>query len=357
MTSKTEIVLKKSSIPDKIPEANALVVGEIAVNLVDKKLYSKTTSEEVIQIGSGSLYGLDDTSNIIPTDKNFLQFNVNEWDYREVSPVITLNVSGHVVGNTSIILNNLESNVANLILQFNSDMVFENINVTSNVNVGMVTTSNTFVGIGTGFSNIELLTSGSSWSIPENVKKWKVTVIGGGGQGGGSRNQVRWVGAGGGSGAVAVYIFNRIDGINTMSYSIGQGGNAGGNFEDGQDGTSTTATYNSYTVTGGGGSGGLSSATNEGRGAGGVSTNGILNLNGFFGYHGGREANENSPIGTGGDTPLGYGVGGKHTGLTTVENGQNGEGIGSGGSGSKAGTSGTAARGGFGANGAIIVEY
>ena len=49
-----QIILKKSSVAGKIPLATDLAVGEIAVNLADKALYSKDAGGTVIQLGGGS---------------------------------------------------------------------------------------------------------------------------------------------------------------------------------------------------------------------------------------------------------------------------------------------------------------
>lgn len=48
-----KIILKKSSVASKVPLATDLDVGEIAVNLVDQKLYSKKADGTVILVGSG----------------------------------------------------------------------------------------------------------------------------------------------------------------------------------------------------------------------------------------------------------------------------------------------------------------
>jgi len=48
-----KIVLKKSSVAAKVPLSTDLDVGEIAVNLVDQKLYSKKTDGTVIVVGNG----------------------------------------------------------------------------------------------------------------------------------------------------------------------------------------------------------------------------------------------------------------------------------------------------------------
>lgn len=48
------IILKKSSVAGKVPLASDLQVGELAVNLVDSKLYSKDASGTVIEVGGAA---------------------------------------------------------------------------------------------------------------------------------------------------------------------------------------------------------------------------------------------------------------------------------------------------------------
>lgn len=48
------IILKKSSTASAIPSAGSLEAGELAVNLADAKLYTKTTGGAVILVGSAS---------------------------------------------------------------------------------------------------------------------------------------------------------------------------------------------------------------------------------------------------------------------------------------------------------------
>jgi hypothetical protein len=47
-----KIILKKSSVAAKVPLATDLEVGEIAVNLADKKLYSKNAGGTVVELGN-----------------------------------------------------------------------------------------------------------------------------------------------------------------------------------------------------------------------------------------------------------------------------------------------------------------
>ena len=47
-----KLILKKSSVAAKVPLATDLEVGELAVNLVDKKLYSKNAGGTVVNVGN-----------------------------------------------------------------------------------------------------------------------------------------------------------------------------------------------------------------------------------------------------------------------------------------------------------------
>jgi hypothetical protein len=67
------IQIKRSSTAAAIPTAGQLAAGELAVNLVDRKLYSKNASGTVIQLGGGATgAGQDDVfyenSQAVTTD-------------------------------------------------------------------------------------------------------------------------------------------------------------------------------------------------------------------------------------------------------------------------------------------------
>lgn len=53
----TKIIPKKSSVVDKVPLAADLEVGEIAINLADKKIYSKNSANTVVEIGGSASGG------------------------------------------------------------------------------------------------------------------------------------------------------------------------------------------------------------------------------------------------------------------------------------------------------------
>ena len=45
------VITKKSTVSGKAPVAADLVVGELAVNTADKKLYTKHSDNSIVQIG------------------------------------------------------------------------------------------------------------------------------------------------------------------------------------------------------------------------------------------------------------------------------------------------------------------
>ena len=64
------ILLKRSSTASSVPAAGSLQAGELAVNLADQKLYSKTTGGAVVQVGFGNL-----TSAMVTTALGFTPYN------------------------------------------------------------------------------------------------------------------------------------------------------------------------------------------------------------------------------------------------------------------------------------------
>lgn len=77
-----KIIIKRSSVAGKIPLATDLEVGELAVNLVDKVLFTKNASGDVVPLdqnggGGGAVNGVFyendqtvNTSYTITTNKN-----------------------------------------------------------------------------------------------------------------------------------------------------------------------------------------------------------------------------------------------------------------------------------------------
>jgi hypothetical protein len=70
-----KIILKKSSVPSKVPQLSDLEYGELAINYADGILHYKTSSNTIGSIGAGGV----DTGNVVgPTsavDSNFAAFD------------------------------------------------------------------------------------------------------------------------------------------------------------------------------------------------------------------------------------------------------------------------------------------
>ena len=68
----TVIKIKRSETPNQIPGASALAVHELAMNVTDGKLYTKTSGNVVKEIGGAgavSLESVTNSGNVSPTTK------------------------------------------------------------------------------------------------------------------------------------------------------------------------------------------------------------------------------------------------------------------------------------------------
>ena len=90
------ILLKRSSTASSVPAAASLQPGELAVNLADPRLYSKTAGGTVVQVGFGNL-----TSGMVTTALGFTPYNsTNPNGYITASGSIT-GSSGSCTGNAA----------------------------------------------------------------------------------------------------------------------------------------------------------------------------------------------------------------------------------------------------------------
>jgi hypothetical protein len=167
-----------------------------------------------------------------------------------------------------------------------------------------------------GFSNVQVFTATGTFTVPTNITRVKVTVIGGGGTG------ASGAGGGGGGGGTAIKIVTGLTPAGTVAVTVG-----------GVAGTSSFAAYCSAT-------GGATVSSIVG-GAGGVGSSGDINLAGGGGGGGGTTGSFNV-YGTGGASSIG---GGGYGAINSA--GGNGGNYGGGGAGGA----------GVGAGGIVIVEY
>ena len=197
-------------------------------------------------------------------------------------------------------------------------------------------------GTGGGFSNMEIITSSTTWNVPSGITKAKITVIGAGGGGSGNKTDRSSMGAFGGNGGVAIGILTGLSG--SYSITVGTGGTGG----SGGSGTSTgTAGGNSsfgtaISATGGGGASGDTAGTH---GTGTVSSGTVIrqSARGLPAPYEVSGVAKNGTLNGGAAAPSAYSVSDIF-------------GAGLGGASSLA-ISGTAYTGGGGIGGVVIIEY
>jgi hypothetical protein len=194
--------------------------------------------------------------------------------------------------------------------------------------------------------NIEVLSSGTSWTCPAGIYKVKIRGVGGGGSGGRAVSSIpSCSGAGGGYFEAVVAVAPGT----AYTYAIGAGGGAATvNGTAGTAGGNTTFNDGVTTYTGNGGSAGLATPANSSTTplvVGGTATNGSINVRGGPGYTVGGTLNIS--VAQGGSTPLG--MGGV---LGQAVNAQSASGYGAGGYGAPGNTNSNA-----GTQGVLILEY
>lgn len=216
--------------------------------------------------------------------------------------------------------------------------------VSGNVQTSTLTanavTATSFIGAVT--RGIKSITATGDWTVPANITRVKVRVVGAGGNGGsGIAGTDGGYGGGGGAGGYTegVYDLTAAE-ISTLTVSVVVGVPGSG-----------TSSFGAHASATGGSAGSNGSSSSGAGGAGGLGVGGSDAVN-LYGPAGGSKREHNS----GGDGFFGQGGNAPDpTGLAGIV-GEAGTGPGSGGSGGVAISSGTYA-GGAGADGIVIVEW
>lgn len=152
----------------------------------------------------------------------------------------------------------------------------------------------------TAGSQVFVLTSGTSWTVPAGVTSIKVWAVGAGGGGGGSNGNDSRAGGGGGGGGVAYRQFTVSSG-QAISYVVGSPGTGGSNSNDGNKGGNTTVTVSGTTIRGEGGDKGRFNDNSNSNG--GTASGGTTNVTG------GRGSGASGDVGGGGGGGIGGGDG------------------------------------------------
>ena len=92
----TVIKIKRSETPNQIPGASALAVHELAMNVTDGKLYTKTSGGVVKEIGGAgavTLESVTNSGNVSPTDIVLNGANLVFEGYQENAYETTITVA------------------------------------------------------------------------------------------------------------------------------------------------------------------------------------------------------------------------------------------------------------------------
>lgn len=366
------------------------VIGEIAEFATNSNSYAQIhvrNSNNTGTIASGDLVVTADVGTDV---SDFIDLGINNSGFNDTNWTINGRLDGYLYTSNG----NLAIGVANT----NRSLVFfaggvsaaaermqidpagspsgNTVNIVGNTVASGAVYANAFVGFGTGFSNMNVVSTigAQIWNVPPGVRRWKVTLIGAGGGGGGAHAVANVSGFGGGSGGVSIAFYNYVPGVDTMSFNVGLRGGYTATNANGTSGLPSNTNYNGVWTFANAGTGGANSwfggvTPNTVFGLGGAASGGVLNLEGSSGGWGGGTTITSSNIipllstvfGQGADTPLGWGQGAflqaPRTGATAGANGVNAIGYGAGGSAGKSGASTTTRAGGFGANGVVIIEW
>ena len=237
---------------------------------------------------------------------------------------------------------------------------------------GSLTTDTAFIsGAGSGFMNVVAFTTGTAatWTFPGVLQvpnaKFKVTIVGSGGSGGGTPITAGYMGGGGGSGGVIVAYITVVANLYTLTYTVGASV-AGVSAANGVAGQASNIVYNGVTYSAAGGALGTLAAVGGNAGGAGGSFSGVINgttinawgYTGNPGHSGGAMAATTTITGIGGNTPLGLGQGGTMPTAAAGAAGNSGTGYGAGGGGARNGTGAATSRaGGASAAGLVMIEY
>lgn len=296
-----KIIPKRSSVSGKVPATTDLDVGEIAVNLTDRKIFTKDSGGTVVQLGGGAGSG-DVVGPNASTDNAIARFDL---------------ASGKLIQNSSATIDDSGNLTATSNKASGTGANKMPVGTTAQRPAGQV-----------GMYRMNSTTGEPEWFDP-NTGSWisfaehasysvDVLVVAGGGGGGGSANISSWTGGGGGGAGGYVASSTIVQVGSAISVTIGGGGAGGAAGYSGSNGSNSSFGAISAIGGGGGGAGGNpSNADRIGKSGGSGGGTGYQGLTSGSGTSGQGFAG-----GIGGADPTGSGGGG---GASAA--GQNGQSI------------------------------
>lgn len=111
------IITKNSSVGYAVPSAASLAQGELAVNLTDKRLYSKNGGGQVVEIGRPVVL----EQQVISTTTSFVEFTGIPYDARHFN-LIVADISGTIYPTTYYVHVNLYNSSGTIISMYNTYM-------------------------------------------------------------------------------------------------------------------------------------------------------------------------------------------------------------------------------------------
>lgn len=195
--------------------------------------------------------------------------------------------------------------------------------------------------------SVQVFTGSGTWTKPSGVKFVRAVCVGPGGGGGGCQSGSSGLAGGGGAGGYSEKTVD-VTAIASVAVTIGSGGGGGNGATGASGGAGSSATSFGAHCSAAAGSGGIGSASTPNGGAGGAGSSGDVNISGQAGLKGGGTYVE---PGSGGNSPRGFGFGGRAVNTDTA--GVAATGYGAGGGAARGG--GGDYNGGGGASGICIV--
>lgn len=95
---------KRSTTADNVPSTANLEAGEIAINLADKKLFVRDTSNNVLELTTRTINSLDDVNISGLSDNQILQYNssTSTWENATLTNIWTEDAGGFIYNTSTV---------------------------------------------------------------------------------------------------------------------------------------------------------------------------------------------------------------------------------------------------------------